>query len=145
MQEIEPDIQLFNESGEEIPIDTQTVHNCVAEISKEETCTYSLLEVVYVSESKIVEINKEYLDRDYVTDIITFRYDENASNENIEGTLYCCAQRIYEQSSELNIDAETEFKRILIHGLLHLCGYDDRTPEAKQVMTEKENFYIQEV
>jgi rRNA maturation RNase YbeY len=145
MNENKPDIQLFNESGKEIPVDAGTFHKCIAEIERNESCSFSLLEVVYVDEPSIIDINKEYLDRDYVTDIITFRYDENSSNENIEGTLYCCAQRIYEQSSELNEDPETEFKRILIHGLLHLCGYDDQAPESKKEMTEKENFYLQEV
>lgn len=143
--ENEPDIQLFNESGKELPIDVATIRRSVAEVEKHESCSYSLIEVVYVDEASIIDINKEYLDRDYVTDIITFRYNEDETGNYIEGTLYCCAQRIYEQSSELNVDAQTEFKRILIHGLLHLCGYDDQSPKAKEEMTSKENFYLQRV
>lgn len=143
MNEHKPDIQLYNESGRDVPVDEELLHKCVAEISHEEGCSYSLLEIVYVDESAIIDINKEYLNRDYVTDIITFRYDEDASYNNIEGTLYCCAQRIYEQSSEYDVSPENEFKRILVHGLLHLCGYDDRTSEDKERMTQRENFYLQ--
>ncbi|MGK7370747.1 MAG: rRNA maturation RNase YbeY, partial [Candidatus Halalkalibacterium sp. M3_1C_030] len=128
----EPDTQLFNESGKEIPIDLEIIRKCLSEVKAKEDCSFSLLEVVYVDESGIVEINQEYLERDYVTDIISFRYDEDEYNMNIEGTLFCCAQRIYEQAHELNEDIEKEFKRILIHGLLHLCGYDDQSSEAKQ-------------
>lgn len=141
----EPDIQLFNESGETIPLDLSSIRTCVAEVSEHENYFFALLEIVYVDESSIIEINKEYLERDYVTDIITFRYDEDDSNKNIEGTLYCCAQRIHEQASELDQEPETEFKRILIHGLLHLCGYDDQSTEAKKEMTAKENFYLEKV
>lgn len=141
----EPDIQLFNESNESIPLDLSTVRHCAGEVAKHENCYFALLEVVFVDESTIIEINKEYLERDYVTDIITFRYDEDTLNDNIEGTLYCCAQRIYEQSSEFNEDPETEFKRILIHGLLHLCGYDDQSAESKEKMSVKENFYLEKV
>lgn len=145
MKENEPDIQLFNESGKEIPIDLEIIRKCLSEVKAKEDCSFSLLEVVYVNESGIVDINQEYLDRDYVTDIISFRYDEAEDNMDIEGTLYCCAQRIYEQALELNQDIEKEFKRILIHGLLHLCGYDDQSAEAKQEMTEKENYYLRKL
>lgn len=145
MKKSEPDIQFFNESGTDIPIDLATIRVSVAEVAKHESCSFSLLEVVYVDNSSIVEINKKYLDRKYVTDIITFRYDEDTSDNNIEGTLYCCAQRIYEQSSEFDEDPKTEFKRILVHGLLHLCGYEDQTPKDKEKMTEKENFYLQKI
>ena len=145
MKEKEPDIQLFNESGKKIPIDLEIIRKCLSKVQAKEDCSFSLIELVYVDESGIVEINQEYLERDYVTDIITFRYDEDEDNMNIEGTLFCCAQRIYEQALELNEDIEKEFKRILIHGLLHLCGYDDQSAKAKQEMTVKENYYLRKL
>lgn len=142
MQENKPGIQLFNESGQDIPITIETIRTVTALLAKHESCDFSFLEVVYVDEAEIVRINKEHLERDYVTDIITFRYDDDPSNQQIEGTLFCCTARIYEQSLEHNEDAGTEFKRVLIHGLLHLCGYEDSTPETKNEMTERENFYL---
>lgn len=145
MKDNKPDIQLYNESGKEIPIDFEVIREYLLKVATQEDCSFSLLEVVYVDESGIVDINQEYLSRDYVTDIISFRYDEDQDNTNIEGTLYCCAQRIYEQALELNEDIEREFKRILIHGLLHLCGYEDDTPGAKEKMTQRENYYLRSV
>ncbi len=104
-----------------------------------------MVEVVYVDEEGIIEINKKYLQRDYVTDIISFNYDEDEGKKNIEGTLYCCAPRIYEQSTEIGEKPETEFFRILIHGLLHLVGYDDQSDEERANMRTKENFYLRKI
>ena len=145
MQDEQPDIQLFNESGKEIPIGLDSVYSFLSLLKKHESCSFSLLEVVFVDEDKIVEINKEYLDRDYITDIISFRYDERTSKDSVEGTLFCCTQRIYEQTQEYGTEAGLEFKRILIHGLLHLCGYEDYSPESQKEMTQKENFYLERV
>lgn len=142
MQQGNSEIQLFNESGQEIPVNLSAVQDLTSLLEEHEACRFSLLEVAYVDEDEIIRINKEHLERNYVTDIITFRYDENERNTGIEGTIFCCAPRIYEQALEYNQDAETEFKRILIHGLLHLCGYKDHTSDKKEEMTQKENFYL---
>ncbi len=142
MPQEKPDIQLFNKSGKELPIDLDTIQVAVSLLAKHESCVFSILEVVYVNENEIAEINQEYLDRDYVTDIISFRYDEDSDYKDIEGTLFCCAQRIYEQALEYNLDSDMEFKRILVHGLLHLCGYEDDSPETKEEMTQREDFYL---
>lgn len=136
------DIDLVNKSGKTIPLDIQTINSCLELLAQHENCTCTLLEVVYVDENGIVEINKEYLDRDYITDVISFRYDDNSDRTHIEGTLFCCAPRIYEQSLEFKTDPEQEFRRILLHGLLHLCGYTDYRDQDKQEMTERENFYL---
>jgi len=82
-----------------------------------------------------------------VTDIISFRLDDenddNNSDQSIEGTLYCCAPRIAEQSAEFDADTKTEFLRVIVHGLLHLTGYDDQTESDKEKMTSLENHYLQ--
>ncbi len=138
----DPDIQLFNDTEKEVPVSLKQIKKAVSLLQKEEKCRFSLLEVVFVGEQKIVSINKKHLDRDYVTDTITFRYDEDTSNNSIEGTLFCCAPRIYEQSEELNEDPEKEFLRIVIHGLLHLAGYEDSSESKKNQMTEREDYYL---
>lgn len=139
----EVDIQLFNETDTEVPVDTELVSSVTGLISDQEHCTFSLLEIVYVNEEEIVRINSEHLDRNYITDVITFRYDDNADNEGIQGTIFCCAPRIDEQAKEYNQDIRTEYTRILIHGLLHLAGYEDQSPEEKKQMTAREDHYLQ--
>ncbi|MCC5925266.1 MAG: rRNA maturation RNase YbeY [Bacteroidetes bacterium] len=115
-----------------------------------ENVTFGFIEIVYVNEDEIVKVNQDHLGRDYITDIITFTYSSEDDEFNaldgtdIDGTIYMCAPRIIEQSKELNVSVKQEFKRIFIHGLLHLCGYDDNTYELKKVMTSKENAYLSE-
>ena len=135
-------VEFHNTSGISIPIELSLIEKAVNFIEKEQSVQFSHLEVVYVDENEIVSINKEYLERGYVTDIISFRYDEDESDQQIEGTLFCCAPRISEQSNELGTNKKEEFLRIIIHGLLHLCGYDDDTEDSKQEMTRLENRYL---
>lgn len=137
-----PAIQVFNETDLDIPVPSGDYEDVAQAISEGENCSFSFVEVVYVDEDEIVRINKEHLDRDYITDIITFRYDDSQDNEEIEGTLYCCAPRIFEQAKEFGEAPQREFQRIFIHGLLHLAGYEDQTQEQKAEMTAKENAYL---
>jgi rRNA maturation RNase YbeY len=142
----EPSIlQTFNESDENVPLQQSEASSILNLISKHEEASFELVELVYVDEQEIIRINKEHLDRDYVTDIISFRYDdghENNDNSAIEGTLFCCALRIIEQATEFDQTKEQEFRRIFIHGLLHLIGYEDDNEAMKKEMTILENKYL---
>lgn len=141
-------ITLHNVSGIAIPVNERTIRDIVGVISEKEKCECLFLEVVFVDEDEIVRINKKYLNRDSVTDVISFSYVEeqaNLASTVIDGTLYCCAQRISEQAGELNQDAESEFRRIVIHGILHLLGYEDATSEQKQEMRDMENLYLKQL
>lgn len=137
-------LSLFNETDIKIPISTSDLKKAIQAIEKEETVSFHFVELVYVDEDRIVEINQEYLGRDYITDIISFHYEES-SHQGIEGTLYCCAPRIAEQSKEVGADLTQEFFRIFIHGLLHLAGYNDSTPDEKETMTNLENHYLEQL
>lgn len=144
MDKAVPDIQIFNQSELSIPINQEDCLAVTQQLESTEGCSYRFIEVVYVDEEEIVRINKEHLNRDYVTDIITFRYDDSELCQEIEGTMFCCAPRIKEQAQEFNESIEREFLRIVIHGLLHLAGYEDQSTEEKQKMTEKEDYYLAE-
>jgi rRNA maturation RNase YbeY len=140
-------LQIFNETKEDIPLSQAQADAIIAQISAKENATFTLVEVVFVDEKEIVRINKEHLGRNYITDIISFRYDDEAEkpaedNLAIEGTLFCCAPRIKEQAGEFGQAIDVEFRRILIHGLLHLIGYEDSTEEEKSAMTALEDFYL---
>lgn len=141
-------LSVNNPSQFDLPINQDSLEKLLHLVQSGEEVEFQLVELVYVDEDNIVEINKKYLERDYITDIISFNYDEDESSGNIndqgiEGTLYCCAPRIAEQSSELESDPKQEFYRIFVHGLLHLAGYDDTSPEEKQTMTRLENHYLE--
>lgn len=113
-------------------------------IESEEDVCFSMVELVFVNESEIVQINRKHLSHDYVTDIITFPYDENPSREELEGTMYCCLPRILQQSSKLKTAPDEEILRVCIHGLLHLCGYNDQSVEEQKKMRKLEDLYLSE-
>ena len=137
-----PPIQIFNTSGIEIPISESDAIFVLYQIQNQQNCEYESVELVYVDETEITRINTDYLDHDYVTDIITFRLDDAIDNSAIEGTIYCCAQRISEQASEFNQTTKDEFLRVMIHGLIHLLGYNDQTEEEKKEMTRLEDHFL---
>jgi len=92
---------------------------------------------ILCSDDYLLEINQTYLQHDTYTDIITFDHSEDP--ETIEGDIYLSIDRIKENSLLLNITLKEELHRVLIHGILHLAGYSDKTPEQKKVMRRKED------
>jgi len=143
------DIEVFNESGIETPLTSGDFQAILNKVESGEGVQFGLIEIVYVNEEQIVEVNSNHLGRDYITDIITFTYGGTDDEElnaldgtDIDGTIYMCAPRIIEQATELGISDKHEFSRIFIHGLLHLCGFDDTNEELKAQMTRKENEYL---
>lgn len=94
---------------------------------------------IFCSDEKILEINQKYLQHDYFTDIITFDYSEN---NIISGDIFISVDTVRTNAMEFGVSFEQELKRILIHGVLHLCGQDDKTTELRRQMTEKENMAL---
>lgn len=87
----------------------------------------------------LIKINKDFLQHDYYTDIITFDY---VKGKTISGDIFVSLPRISENASTLSQNFEEELKRVLAHGILHLCGYKDKTPEEQKTMRGKEDFYL---
>ena len=137
-------ISLSNETESTIPVSEESILDCVITVGAGEQKEFSLVEIVYVTAEKIAEINSDHLGKTYVTDIITFDYTDSEEDE-IEGTLFCCESRIAEQALEFNEPLKKEFHRIIIHGLLHLCGYQDSTEDLKKQMTAKEDLYLSKI
>ncbi|MDR0864627.1 MAG: rRNA maturation RNase YbeY [Candidatus Symbiothrix sp.] len=91
---------------------------------------------IFCSDAEILRINKQYLNHDYYTDIITFDYSEN---DVISGDLFISLDTVKSNSEQFGTDYWEELHRVLIHGILHLCGFKDKSPEDEKVMREKEN------
>ena len=91
---------------------------------------------VFCDDQKILEVNNQYLEHDYYTDIITFDY---TTGNTISGDIFISLDTVKSNADEYGADFETELHRILIHGILHLCGNDDKSPELRADMTKKEN------
>lgn len=94
---------------------------------------------IFCDDDYLLKVNQDYLDHDYYTDIITFDY---VKGKTISGDIFVSLPRILDNASTLSQDFESEFRRVLAHGLLHLCGYKDKTKEEESTMRQKEDFYI---
>ena len=97
---------------------------------------------IFCNDQRILEINNKYLQHDYFTDIITFDYSEKSI---ISGDIFISVDTVNSNASELGISFEKELERILIHGILHLCGQDDYTPDLRKEMTHKENLALEKL
>jgi probable rRNA maturation factor len=95
------------------------------------------LNYIFCSDDYLLEINKQYLDHDYYTDIITF--DNSEEEGKLEGDIYVSIDRVRENAAGLGVDFEVELRRVLIHGLLHLIGFEDGSDELKKQMRAKED------
>lgn len=91
---------------------------------------------VFCNDGKILEVNNQYLQHDYYTDIITFDYSEN---DVISGDIFISLDTVKSNSEQFGTDYIGELHRIIIHGVLHLCGVNDKAPGEREYMTECEN------
>ncbi|MBA4407860.1 MAG: rRNA maturation RNase YbeY [Bacteroidota bacterium] len=94
---------------------------------------------IFCSDSYLLEVNNKYLDHDYYTDIITFGY---VKDNLIQGDIFVSVDRVKENAGTYNTSFENEIQRILIHGVLHLLGYKDKSKKDKYIMTSKEDIYL---
>ncbi len=91
---------------------------------------------IFVNDEKILEVNRQYLQHDYYTDIITFDYSEG---EVISGDLFISLDTVRSNAGQVGATYEQELHRVIIHGILHLCGIDDKAPGAREQMEAAEN------
>ena len=94
--------------------------------------------IIFCTDEKLWDLNVEYLNHDYYTDIITFQYE----NDPIEGEMYISIDRVKENSLERNIAFEKELARVIVHGVLHLAGYKDEAENEQLEMRQKEDKYL---
>ena len=94
---------------------------------------------IFCDDDYLLKVNQDYLDHDYYTDVITFDY---VKGKTISGDIFVSLPRILENADLLSQDFEREFRRVLAHGVLHLCGYKDKSESDAREMREKEEFYL---
>lgn len=98
------------------------------------------LNIIFCSDNYILDVNRQYLEHDYFTDIITFDYCEG---DKLSGDLFISVDTVRENAIEYGAESfEQELARVMVHGLLHLIGYDDHSEQEKRTMRAKENYYL---
>jgi len=114
--------------------------NFLASVFQEERVDFESVSYIFCTDKFLLKLNQEYLKHDTLTDIITFTLSEKSLP--IISEIYISIERVRENANSLQIDFYTELYRVMIHGILHLCGYSDHTRELKAEMRDKEDYYL---
>ena len=133
------DVSLFQLPGD-LPVSEQSLSNLISEICSKISFKPDSISIVFVSDKELAAFHKEYLNDPDVTDVITF----NLGEKNIEGEIYISVDRAKEQSTLFNVTFPVEVLRLIIHGILHLAGYDDIDEIDRSIMKELENNLVEE-
>jgi probable rRNA maturation factor len=90
---------------------------------------------IFCDDGYLLEINRQYLDHDTLTDIISFDYSER---NTLQGDIFISVERVMDNAKDFNVSFDEELKRVLVHGILHYCGYKDKSEADEQLMRQKE-------
>ncbi|MCQ2339550.1 MAG: rRNA maturation RNase YbeY [Paludibacteraceae bacterium] len=118
------------------PINPAHIENWLRRVAAGYGFTLGDITYIFCDDARILEVNRQFLQHDYYTDVITFDY---TTPGRVSGDIYMSLDTIRSNAEMVGVDYMDEVHRILVHGLLHLTGQGDKTPETKAVMTEKED------
>ena len=113
---------------------------CISKIFSDHEKTDGSVHLIIVSDDILRKMKKQYFGLDVYTDVMTFNLEENG--ETTEGEIYVSWERVVENSKSFSVNIEHEFRRVIIHGTLHLLGYEDQSIIQKSRMTDLENKYL---
>ncbi len=130
-------VYFFNEDVSFTLDDETATVNWLQNVLYDESFIDENINYIFCSDKYLHQLNREYLDHDSLTDIITF--DNSEKEGNIEADIFISVERVKENAQKLEKAFEEELHRVMIHGLLHIMGYTDKTDEDKQVMRKKED------
>ena len=118
--------------------DTRRLRRWLSAVLEAEGVAEARVDYIFCTDEYLLEINRTYLDHDTYTDIITFPLGESP----LAAEIYISLERVRDNAARLGVTEERELLRVMVHGLLHLCGYDDHTPAGKRRMRRRESLHI---
>ncbi len=130
-------LQFFSEEIDFSLPSTETTEAWISSILQSHDAAVESVNFIFCSDDYLLNVNRSYLQHDYYTDIITFdnrEYDDDP----LESDIFISIDRVRDNAQDRSIPFEKELHRVIIHGLLHLIGWNDKTEEEKQAMREKE-------
>ena len=139
---LEKYIQIFFEGIPSLKIKSDIFERYINHLIVSEFKNIGAISIVFCSDEYLLDVNKQYLNHDYYTDIVTFDYGEDSV---ISGDLFISIDRVRENAVTFDTTFQRELFRVVFHGILHLIGYNDKTDKEKKVMRSKEDFYLKGV
>ena len=128
-------VELYYEDTANLGVDVVAIETWLKTVCASEDKSLGDLGVVFCSDNYLLELNIKHLEHDYYTDIITFDY----SDEMISGDLFISVDRVRENAKLYNVSFQEELHRVIVHGVLHLVGYSDKSDEESTTMRSKES------
>jgi len=129
-------ITLFNESGRRVK--KTLIIRAIETALQREGIEDAIVRIILLNNNAIRNLNNQFLKHDYPTDVLSFRIDDTP----LEGEIYIGVEIAEEQSLSYNVSLANELRRLAVHGLLHILGYNDKNDEQKSLMTQLEDKYI---
>ncbi len=123
-------------------VQRRLVARWLREVSSREGYAFGDLDVIFCSSERLLAMNREFLGHDYFTDIITFDYSDLEQLRYIAGELYIDVETVADNARNFSTTPLREMHRILVHGVLHLCGQGDKSPKDAKQMRSKEDRYL---
>jgi len=116
------------------------IKELIVQLFKKETTSLNRVNYIFCSDKYLLKINRQFLNHETYTDIITFPL--SGEDDPVHGEIYMSVDRIKENAKAFKVSYQNELLRVIIHGALHLCGYKDHSKAEKHNMRSKENYYL---
>jgi rRNA maturation RNase YbeY len=127
-------INFFTET--EFKINEDEINSWLLSVIASEDKNLGEINYIFCDDAYLLSINQQYLDHDTYTDIISF---DTSEGNDLSGDIFISVERIKENAQQFNVSVDDELKRVLAHGILHFCGYKDKTDDEAKLMREKED------
>jgi probable rRNA maturation factor len=127
-------INFFTET--EFTINEDEINSWLLSVIASEDKNLGEINYIFCDDAYLLSINQQYLDHDTFTDIISF---DTSEGNDLSGDIFISVERIKENAQQFNVSVDDELKRVLAHGILHFCGYKDKTDDEAKLMREKED------
>ena len=124
------------EDVDDLSLNDIDLTNWISKVCIIENYNLGDISLIFCSDEYLLDMNRTHLDHDYYTDIITFDYTDN---QIVSGDLFISIDRVRDNATDFNVSFEHELCRVIIHGVLHLCGYKDKSDDEEKLMRTKEN------
>ena len=131
-------IEYFQEDTNYLPSNPSQLTQWLLQVASRYDQEIAYINYIFCSDNYLLQVNQEYLDHDYYTDIITFDQRDNP-DEPIEADIFISIDRVNDNATKEQAHLEEEVHRVMIHGLLHLIGFDDKTTDQKEEMRKTED------
>ncbi|MDO6595848.1 rRNA maturation RNase YbeY [Oceanihabitans sp. 2_MG-2023] len=114
----------------------------ISSVIVSEDCKEDEINYIFCDDAYLHKLNVEFLNHDTLTDIISFDY---SVGKILQGDIFISTERVIDNASDFKVSFTEELQRVLVHGILHYCGYKDKTEEEAKKMRSKENFYLKQL